>query len=121
MAKTLIIAEKPSVARDIASALGKVGKEGDHFENEQYIVTSAVCHLVELYMPQDYDKKFGRWSLQNLPINPLCSSDCPGLCPDCGMKWIELPEDHEHAPADIRWAGLENWDGGKNGSGQAEK
>jgi uncharacterized protein len=60
----------------------------------------------------------------NLPINPLCSADCPGLCPDCGMKWIELPEDHEHAPADIRWAGLENWenwDGSKSGTGQTEK
>jgi len=45
----------------------------------------------------------------NLPINPLCSPDCPGLCPDCGLKWIELQEDHAHAPADIRWAGLENW------------
>ena len=45
----------------------------------------------------------------NLPINPLCSPDCPGLCPDCGLKWIELPDDHAHAPADIRWAGLENW------------
>ncbi|CAB4544973.1 COG1399 Predicted metal-binding, possibly nucleic acid-binding protein [actinobacterium SCGC AAA044-D11] len=47
----------------------------------------------------------------NLPINPLCSPDCPGLCPDCGIKWIELPEDHAHAPVDIRWAGLENWGG----------
>ena len=56
----------------------------------------------------------------NLPINPLCSPDCPGLCPDCGMKWIELPEDHEHAPADIRWAGLENWSGGNSESGQGE-
>jgi hypothetical protein len=43
------------------------------------------------------------------------------------MKWIELPEDHEHAPADIRWAGLENWenrenwDDGKSGTGQNEK
>jgi len=45
----------------------------------------------------------------NLPINPLCSPDCPGLCPDCGIKWIELPEDHAHAPVDIRWAGLEGW------------
>jgi uncharacterized protein len=56
----------------------------------------------------------------NLPINPLCTPDCPGLCPDCGMKWIELPEDHEHAPADIRWAGLENWSGGNNESGQGD-
>ena len=57
----------------------------------------------------------------NLPINPLCSADCPGLCPDCGMKWIELPEDHEHAPADIRWAGLENWGNGKSDTGKSEK
>jgi uncharacterized protein len=57
----------------------------------------------------------------NLPINPLCSPDCPGLCPDCGMKWIELPEEHEHAPADIRWAGLENWATGTNETGKAEK
>ncbi len=47
----------------------------------------------------------------NLPINPLCTADCPGLCPDCGIKWIELPEDHAHAPVDIRWAGLESWGG----------
>ncbi len=45
----------------------------------------------------------------NLPINPLCSPDCPGLCPDCGIKWTLLPVDHEHAVADIRWAGLEGW------------
>ncbi len=47
----------------------------------------------------------------NLPINPLCSPDCPGLCPDCGVKWIELPEDHDHGKGDIRWAGLENLKG----------
>ena len=60
----------------------------------------------------------------NLPINPLCSADCPGLCPDCGMKWIELPEDHEHAPADIRWAGLEKWEnlgGGESDTGKTNK
>ena len=45
----------------------------------------------------------------NLPINPLCAPDCLGLCPYCGVKWSELPESHEHAPSDIRWAGLENW------------
>lgn len=70
MSKTLIIAEKPSVARDIAAALGKVGKKDDYFENEKYVITSAVGHLVELYMPQDYDKKFGRWTLTNLPVIP---------------------------------------------------
>ncbi len=79
MAKTLIIAEKPSVAKDIASALGKIAKSGDFFENDTFVITSAVGHLVELYMPQDYDKKFGRWTLQNLPIIP----------PSFGLKPIE--------------------------------
>lgn len=71
MPKTLIIAEKPSVAKDIAAALTpKVGKNGEFYENDEYVITSAVGHLVELYMPQDYDKKFGHWSLNNLPIIP---------------------------------------------------
>lgn len=46
----------------------------------------------------------------NLPLNPLCSDDCPGLCPDCGLKLIDLPEDHSHPKTDIRWAGLEGFD-----------
>ena len=57
MAKTLIIAEKPSVAADIARALGKVPKKGDHYENEQYVVSSAVGHVAELQMPEDIDQK----------------------------------------------------------------
>lgn len=47
----------------------------------------------------------------NLPVNPLCSEDCEGLCPTCGVKWAELPDDHAHATADIRWAGLGDWKG----------
>lgn len=43
----------------------------------------------------------------NLPLNPLCTPDCLGLCPDCGVKWEELPEGHDHPKVDIRWAGLE--------------
>ncbi len=70
MSKTLIIAEKPSVARDIASAIGKVAKNGDFFENDQFVISSAVGHLVELFMPQDFDKKYGRWTLDTLPIIP---------------------------------------------------
>ena len=54
--KKLIIAEKPSVARDLANALGKVPKKEDHFENEEWIIDSAIGHLVELYMPDDFDK-----------------------------------------------------------------
>ena len=68
--KTLIIAEKPSVARDIASALGNVKKNGDWFEDEQYIISSAIGHLVELFMPEDIDKKLTFWKLQDLPIIP---------------------------------------------------
>jgi len=47
----------------------------------------------------------------NMPIHPLCSEDCLGLCPGCGVTWASLPEDHEHSVTDIRWAGLENWNG----------
>jgi DNA topoisomerase-3 len=69
--KTLIIAEKPSVAQDIARVLGKFKKSGDAFENDQFVVAAAVGHLVELYMPEDIDKKeYGFWRLGALPIIP---------------------------------------------------
>ncbi|MDD2764084.1 MAG: DNA topoisomerase III [Opitutaceae bacterium] len=69
--KSLIIAEKPSVAADLARALGKVPKKGDHFENDAYVISSAVGHLVELEMPEDIDKKlYGFWRLETLPIIP---------------------------------------------------
>lgn len=41
-----------------------------------------------------------------LPANPLCRDDCPGLCPECGVRWDELPADHSHQQIDPRWAGL---------------
>ena len=53
--KSLIIAEKPSVAADLARSLGKVPKKGDHFENDETVISSAVGHLVELEMPEDID------------------------------------------------------------------
>ncbi|HTX67098.1 MAG TPA: DNA topoisomerase 3 [Opitutaceae bacterium] len=69
--KRLIIAEKPSVAADLARALGRVPKKGEHFENDEVVVTSAVGHLVELEMPEDIDKKkYGFWRLETLPIIP---------------------------------------------------
>ena len=69
--KTLIIAEKPSVAADLARALGKVPKKGDHYEDDQYVISSAVGHLVGLQMPEDIDKKkYGFWRLETLPIIP---------------------------------------------------
>lgn len=71
MGKTLIIAEKPSVATDLARALGKVPKKGDVYENDQFVITSAVGHVVELEMPEDIDKKkYGFWRLETLPIIP---------------------------------------------------
>lgn len=69
--KSLVIAEKPSVSRDLCKALGgKFEKKDEHFENDEYIVTSAVGHIVELCMPEDYDKRDAFWRLANLPIIP---------------------------------------------------
>src|SRR3954447_8787152 len=71
MSKSLIIAEKPSVAADLARALGKIPKSGDHYENDDYVITSAVGHLVELEMPEDIDKKkYGFRRFATLPIIP---------------------------------------------------
>ena len=74
MSKTLIIAEKPSVAQDIVRALtpvaGKFEKHEDHFENERYVVSSAVGHLVEIKAPEEYDVKRGKWSFAHLPVVP---------------------------------------------------
>src|SRR5437667_1050830 len=70
MSKTLVIAEKPSVASDLARALGGFKKEGDHFENDRYIIASAIGHLVELALPSELDIKRGKWSFANLPIIP---------------------------------------------------
>ena len=70
MSKSLIIAEKPSVARDLAKALGKFASQDDYFENDKHIITSAIGHLVELCLPNEMDKKRGKWSFASLPIIP---------------------------------------------------
>ncbi|MFL6663734.1 MAG: DNA topoisomerase, partial [Rhizobacter sp.] len=74
MSKILVIAEKPSVANDIVRALtpsaGKFEKHAEYFENERYIVTSAVGHLVEIKAPEEYDVKRGKWSFAHLPVIP---------------------------------------------------
>lgn len=69
MSKTLVIAEKPSVASDLAKALG-VKKEGDFYENSQYVISSAVGHLLELAVPEEHDIKRGKWSMEKLPHLP---------------------------------------------------
>jgi DNA topoisomerase-3 len=72
MGKTLVIAEKPSVGRDLASALpGSFAKEGDtHLESDEYVITWAVGHLVQLAEPEDYDEKWKKWRMADLPIVP---------------------------------------------------
>lgn len=74
MSKTLVIAEKPSVAQDIVRALtptaGKFDKHDEHYESVHYVVTSAVGHLVEIKAPEAYDVKRGKWSFAHLPVIP---------------------------------------------------
>ena len=70
MAKKLIIAEKPSVAADIARALGSFKRSGDYFESSEYVLSSAVGHLLELVLPAEHDVKKGKWSFKNLPVIP---------------------------------------------------
>jgi DNA topoisomerase-3 len=70
MSKQLIIAEKPSVAQDIAKALGGFTRTGDYFESEDYVLSSAVGHLLELAVPEEYDVKRGKWSFTHLPMIP---------------------------------------------------
>lgn len=68
--KTLVLAEKPSVAREIARVMGSRDKHKGHFEGPKYVVTWALGHLVGLAEPEDYDGKYGTWSLEDLPILP---------------------------------------------------
>jgi len=68
MSKTLIIAEKPSVALDISRALGGFAREGDYFESENYVLASSVGHLLGLVAPNDPVK--GKWSFAHLPVIP---------------------------------------------------
>ena len=71
MSKTLIIAEKPSVGRDLAGALGgKFAKHDGYLESDDHVVTWAVGHLVELQEPEDYDERFKKWRMADLPILP---------------------------------------------------
>jgi DNA topoisomerase-3 len=70
MAKKLIIAEKPSVASDIARALGGFARKGDYFESDDYVISSAVGHLLELAVPESHDVKRGKWSFKHLPVLP---------------------------------------------------
>jgi len=71
MGKTLVIAEKPSVATDIAKVLkAKRDKSKDFFENDDYVISSAVGHLLQLAVPEKHDIKRGKWSFDKLPHIP---------------------------------------------------
>ncbi|MCP5278752.1 MAG: DNA topoisomerase III [Thiobacillus sp.] len=83
MSKQLIIAEKPSVAQDIARALGGFKKEKDYFESEEFVLSSAIGHLLELAVPEEYEVKRGKWSFAHLPVIP----------PRFALKPIEKAED----------------------------
>src|SRR5665647_3265624 len=72
--KTLVIAEKPSVAQDIVRAItptaGKFEKHDEYFESDEWLVTSAVGHLLEIQAPEEFDVKRGKWSFAHLPVIP---------------------------------------------------
>jgi DNA topoisomerase-3 len=81
--KQLIIAEKPSVAQDIARVLGGFSKEKDYFESDDFVLSSAIGHLLELAVPEEFEVKRGKWSFANLPVIP----------PHFALKPIEKTED----------------------------
>ncbi|MGA0855559.1 MAG: DNA topoisomerase III [Burkholderiaceae bacterium] len=70
MSKSLVIAEKPSVAADIARALGGFEKKDDFFEREDMVVGSAVGHLLEIKAPEEFEVKRGKWTFNHLPVIP---------------------------------------------------
>lgn len=70
MAKSLIITEKPSVAQEFARILGVSGRNDGYIENDGYVITWCVGHLVELVYPEEYDEKYKKWKLEDLPFLP---------------------------------------------------
>ena len=68
--KALVLAEKPSVARDIARVLGCGKQENGALEGRDYVVTWALGHLVTLADPEEYDKKYTKWEMKDLPMLP---------------------------------------------------
>jgi len=70
MSKKLIIAEKPSVANDIARVLGRFTRHGDYYESAEYVLSSAIGHLLELVPPEGVEVKRGKWSFAHLPVIP---------------------------------------------------
>ena len=95
MAKALVITEKPSVARDIADALGGFREEEGYFERDDMVVTFAVGHLYELLAPEELDDKYKRWTLDVLPI-------LPERVRLQGQEGPDRPDPHDPAPDPAR-------------------
>lgn len=75
MGKILVVAEKPSAGNDMAKVLGCTERKDGYFENEKYIVTWAVGHLIGLKFPEEHDEKYKEWNLEHLPMAfPLSES-----------------------------------------------
>ena len=70
MGKSLIITEKPSVAREFAMVLKVNGRQDGYIENQDYVITWCVGHLVGLVYPESYDMKYKQWQLEDLPFLP---------------------------------------------------
>lgn len=70
MGKALIITEKPSVAQEFAKILKISGRQNGYLENESYVITWCVGHLVEMVYPEEYDSKYKKWKLEDLPFLP---------------------------------------------------
>ena len=73
MTKKLIIAEKPSVANDLARALGGFTRHGDYFESEEYVLAPAIGHLLELVAPEGVEVKRGKWSFATEGFSAMMS------------------------------------------------
>lgn len=67
---TVVLAEKPSVGKELARVLKATSKRDGYFEGNNYLVTWALGHLIELAQPQDYDKRFEKWNMEDLPMLP---------------------------------------------------
>ena len=70
MGKSLIITEKPSVAQEFAKVLHVSGRNNGYIENDEYVITWCVGHLVGLVYPESYDIKYKKWKLEDLPFLP---------------------------------------------------
>lgn len=110
MAKSLIITEKPSVAQEFARILGVSGRNDGYIENDRYVITWCVGHLVEMVYPEEYDEKYKKWRLEDLPFLPgdYKYHVIPGVSRQYDVVHRML---HREDIATVYWAG----DAGKEG------